>query len=161
VFKLTVRLLSVLILIIIIGSVIAQDDDMVDEEAVAAVTSVIIDDYGEYVNNHDAESYVTLYTEDVLWAPPNGPDQTDAEGIQAAVQRLFDTFEFDVEPETDEVEVLGDTAYVVGSLIGVLTPHDGGDPMNIHFRAIWILRNEDGEWKIARQVWNNKPVEEE
>lgn len=158
--KFTAKLLIVLVLALSIGLVIAQEDEMVDEEAVATVTAVIIDEYGEYVNNHDAEGYVSLYTEDVLWAPPNGPDQTDAEGIQSAVQRLFDTFEFDVEPETDEVMILGDTAYVVGSLIGVLTPRAGGDPMNIHFRAIWILRNEDGQWRIARQIWNNKPVEE-
>lgn len=153
------KLLIVLVLALGISSVIAQDDEMVDDEAVAAVTAVIIEDYGEYVNNHDAEGYVSLYTEDVLWAPPNGPDQTDAEGIQAAVQNLFDTFEFDVEPEIDEVEILGDTAYAIGSLIGVLTPRAGGDSMNIHFRAIWIFRNEDGEWKIARQIWNNKPVD--
>ena len=88
--KFTARILSVLVLAFVISSAFAQEDDMVDEETVAAVTAVIVDDYGEYVNNHDAEGYVTMYTEDVLWAPPNGPDQTDAEGIQAAVQGLFD-----------------------------------------------------------------------
>jgi len=160
VLKFTTKLLILLLLALSIGSAIAQDDEMVDDEAVAAVTAVVVDAYGENVNNHDAEAYVTMFTEDVLWSPPNGPDQTDAEGIQAAVQGLFDTFEFDVQPQADEVKILGDMAYVVGTIHGVLTPHSGEDPVTIHFRVIWLLRNEDDEWKIARQIWNNKPLDE-
>lgn len=157
--KLATKLLTILVLASSIGFVIAQEEDIADEEAITAVTAVVVDDYGDYVNNHDAEGYVTMFTEDVLWSPPNGPDQTDAEGIQAAVQGLFDTFEFDVQPQTDEVEILGDMAYVVGAVHGVLTPHSSDDPVTIHFRVIWLLRNEDGAWKIARQIWNNKPVD--
>ena len=158
--KFTANLLIVLVLAFSFGSVIAQDDEMADGEAVAAVTAVVVDAYGENVNNHDAAGYVTMFTDDVLWSPPNGPDQTDAEGIQAAVQGLFDTFEFDVQPQADEVEILGDMAYVVGAVHGVLTPRSGEDPVTIHFRVLWLLRNEDGDWKIARQIWNNKPVGE-
>ena len=157
--KITANLLIVLVLVFSIGSVIAQDDDMAEGEAIAAITAVVVDTYGENVNNHDAASYATMFTEDVLWSPPNGPDQTDAEGIQAAVQGLFDRFEFDVQPQADEVEVLGDMAYVVGAVNGVLTPRSGEDPVTIHFRVLWLLRNEDGEWKIARQIWNNKPLD--
>lgn len=158
--KFTIRLLILLVLTFSIGSLIAQDGDMVDDEAVDAITAVVIDAYGEYVNSHDAEGYVTMYAEDVLWAPPNGPDQTDAEGIQAGVQGLFDRFEFDIEPQADDIQVSGDTAYVVGAVHGVLTPRSGDDPVTIHFRVIWILTHEDGEWLISRQIWNNKPVEE-
>ena len=157
--KLASKLLIVLVLAFSIGFVIAQEEDMVDEEAIDAITAVVVDAYGEHVNNHDAAGYVTMFTEDVLWSPPNGPDQTDAEGIQAAVQGLFDRFEFDVQPQADEVEILGNMAYVVGAVHGVLTPRSGDDPVTIHFRVIWLLGNEDGEWKIARQIWNNKPVD--
>lgn len=138
------------------GIVVAQDDMSMEIEA---VTAVVTEDYGGYVNAHDAEGYITMFSEDVLWAPPNGPDQTDAEGIQNAVQGLFDRFAFDVEPQADEVEILGDVAYVVGTVDGVLTPRSGEDPVTIKFRVLWMLRNEDGDWKIFRQIWNNKPVE--
>jgi len=151
------NLVMIIVLICGVGIVAAQDDMSADIEA---VTAVVTEDYGGYVNAHDAEGYVTMFSEDVLWSPPNGPDQTDADGIQTAVQGLFDRFEFDVEPQADEVEILGDVAYVVGTVDGVLTPRSGEDPVTIKFRVLWMLRNEDGDWKIFRQIWNNKPVEE-
>jgi uncharacterized protein (TIGR02246 family) len=75
---------------------------------------------------HDAAGYADMYADDVLWAPPNGPDQTSKEGIQKAVQGLFVKFAFKVDLQPEEVEVIGDFAYAIGKVDGELTPRAGG-----------------------------------
>ena len=130
------------------------------EEDVAAVRDVITSGYQGAVDSHDAAAYADLFQDDVLWAPPNAPNATDKETIQSAVQGLFDTFEFEVEITPDEVEVMGDFAYVLGQVTGNLTPRNGDPVRPIHFQMLWLLREGPDGWKISRQVWNNKPVQE-
>ena len=125
---------------------------------VATIKKLLSETYGGLVMAHDAAGYAGLYAEDVLWAPPNAPDQTSVEGIKKGIQGLFDKFSFKVDPQPEEIEVLGDFAYAIGSVDGVLTPRAGGDPVPIKFRVFWLLRKEAGAWKITRQIWNNKPV---
>ena len=122
------------------------------------IKKLVTETYGSLVNDHDAAGYAELYAENVLWSPPNGPDQTSKEGIQKGLQGLFDRFTFNVDPQAEEIAVLGDFAYVVGTVNGALTPRAGGDPTTIRFRIFWLLQKEAGIWKIARQIWNNKPV---
>ena len=128
-------------------------------EDVAAVENVITSSYQGAVNSHDAAAYANLYLDDVLWAPPNAPNASSKEAIQTAVQGLFDTFSFEVELTPDEVEVMGDFAYVLGQAQGNLTPRNGDPVRPIHFMMLWLLKKQPDGWKIARQVWNNKPVQ--
>ena len=90
---------------------------------------------------------------------PN-PNISCKEAIRSAVQGLFDTFSFEVELTPDEIEVMGDFAYVLGQVTGNPTPRSGDPGRPIHFTAIWLLRKGPDGWKISRQVWNSKPVQE-
>ena len=74
----------------------------------------------------------------MLWAPPHAPDQTSKEDIKNGIQGLLDRFSFEVDPRPEEVEVLGDCAYAIGSVDGVLTPRAGGDPVSIKFRIFLV-----------------------
>ena len=107
---------------------------------------------------HNAAGYADMYSDDVLWAPPNGPDQKSKEGIKNGIQGSFDKFMFKVNPQPEEIDVQNDFAYAIGTVDGVLTPRAGGDPNTIKFRIFWLLRKETAGWKIFRQIWNNKPV---
>ncbi len=125
---------------------------------VTTIRQLLSETYGNLVMAHDATEYAELYSEDVLWAPPNGPDQTSKDGIKNGIQGLFDKFSFKVNPQPEEIEVQGEFAYAIGTVDGVLTPRAGGDLNTIKFRIFWLLRREGGDWKIYRQIWNNKPV---
>jgi uncharacterized protein (TIGR02246 family) len=125
---------------------------------VAAISSLLSDTYGSLVMAHDAAGYAGLYADDVLWAPPNGPDQTSREGVKNGIGGLFAKFSFQVDPRAEEIEVLDGFAYAIGSVDGVLSPRDGSAPITIKFRVFWLLRKETAGWKITRQIWNNKPV---
>ena len=61
----------------------------------------------------------------------------------------------------DEVVVSGDAAFVRVSFDGYLRPKvdDGSPPLRSVSRHIWILRRQtDGNWKIARDIWNTPKV---
>ena len=166
--KLTfVTILIAIALVAVLGStlVVAEDGNSQSSatsgaaEDINQITALVTRAYRGYVNSHNAIAYTTLFANDVLWAPPNAPDQTTREGIQDAVQVLFDKFEFNIEPQVDEINIIGNFAYVIGTINGVLTPNDGGDPTTIQFRVFWLFRDQGTSWKIVRQIWNNKPVE--
>ena len=125
---------------------------------VTTIRQLLSETYGSLVMAHNAAGYADLYSQDVLWAPPNAPDQTSKAGIKNAAQGSFDKFSFKVNPQPEEIEVQGDFAYAIGTVNGVLTPRAGGEPNPIKFRIFWLLRREEGDWKIYRQLWNNKPV---
>ena len=110
------------------------------DEDVAAIKKLLSETYGSLVMAHNAAGYADMYSDDVLWAPPNGPDQKSKEGIKNGIQGLFDKFIFKVDPQPEEVEVQNDFAYAVGTVDGVLTPRAGGDPNTIKFRISWLLR---------------------
>lgn len=125
---------------------------------VTAISKLLSETYGSLVMAHDADGYAKLYADDVLWAPPNAPDQTSREGVKNGIAGLFAKFAFQVDPRAEEIEVLDGFAYAIGSVDGVLSPRDGSAPLTIKFRILWLLRKEASGWKITRQIWNNKPV---
>jgi uncharacterized protein (TIGR02246 family) len=145
--------LAVLVLLTSVVGVTAARND------VSIIRHLLSETYGSLVMAGDSAGYAELYAEDVLWAPPNGPDQTSKEGIRNAIQGLFDKFSFEVDPQPEEIKVIGNFAYVVGTVDGKLTPEDGSAPIPIKFRIFWLLQKEKGEWEISRQIWNNKPVD--
>ena len=131
----------------------------IPDEDVIAIKKLLSEIYGGLVMSHNAAGYANMYSDDVLWAPPNGPDQKSKEGIKNGIQSSFDKFMFKVNPQPEEIKVYNDFAYAIGSVDGVLTPRAGGDPNTIKFRIFWLLRKEATGWKIFRQIWNNKPVD--
>ncbi len=159
-------LLLVTALAAVLGStmVVAQDDTSQSEmssgsaEDIAAITAIITERYPEFANSHDAAGYASMYSEDALWIPPSAPERVGREGIATAMQASFDKNVFDVQPHADEVEVIGDFAYVIGTADGVLTPRDGSDPKPIQFRVFWLFQRGDDGWQIVRQIWNNAPA---
>lgn len=114
--------------------------------------------YAANVRSGDLQGYASMYTEDALWMPPNVPDQR---GITEIVEGFADQIaKQDIDPifTTEEIEVMGDFGYVVGMSQATIRPKDGSASKEVKFRAVWLMRKEQGIWKIARQIWNSKPL---
>ena len=155
--------LSMLLIVLALSAALAVSlvgaQDETDDEAIAAITAIITDAYPAFANSHDAAGYASMYSEDVRWIPPSAPERVGREGVEAAMQASFDKFEFDVHPFAEEVEVMGDFAYIIGGAEGFMTPRDGSEPVPVNFRVFWLFRNGDNGWEIVRQIWNKAPVE--
>ncbi len=114
--------------------------------------------YAANVRSRDLQGYAEMYTEDAIWMPPDQPDRCGipdiVEGFAAQIA------EQDIDPifTAEEIEVMGDFGYVTGIFIATIHPKDGSASKVVKFRALWLMKKEYGIWKIARQIWNSKPL---
>jgi uncharacterized protein (TIGR02246 family) len=124
-----------------------------------AVKSLILEAL-EVIRSDDFERYFDLFTEDAVWMMPSSFRDVHQDEARS-FYRFTRKFKFDQETAVDEVVVSGDVAYVRVSFNGYLRPKvdDGSPPLRSVSRHIWILRRQvDGNWKIARDIWNTPKV---
>ncbi len=128
-----------------------------NDEDQEKIRIVFEEKYSNCVRNRDLDGYGELYTEDALWMSPNVadrrgiPDIKEGFSLQIANQNIDPTF------TADEIEVMGETGYVVGMSEARISPLDGNPPKIVKYRALWVMKKKDETWKIDRQIWNVKP----
>ncbi len=113
--------------------------------------------YAANVRARDLEGYGNMYTNEALWMPP---DQADRRGIPDIVEGFAAQIaNQNIEPTflADEIEVMGDFGYVVGTSDATIYPINGDPSKKVYFRALWLMKKEGDIWKIDRQIWNVKP----
>ncbi len=114
--------------------------------------------YADNVRNKNLQGYGEMYTEDALWMAPNVPDRCGREDIIEGFAESVANQDIDPLFTADEIEVMGDFAYVIGISIATIYPNDGSTSRQAKFRALWLMKKVQGLWKIDRQIWNNKPL---
>ncbi len=114
--------------------------------------------YAENVRCKNLQGYSDMYTEGALWMAPSVPDRCGrAEIVEGFAEQIANQ---DIDPvfTADEIKVMGDVGYVMGISSATIYPHDGRPPKQVKFRALWLMKKEQENWKIDRQIWNNKPL---
>jgi uncharacterized protein (TIGR02246 family) len=102
-------------------------------------------------NQGDAAGMAELYTEEGQVLPPNGDFLTGRPAIQALWQGVMDMGIKEVELEIVEVEGRDDTAFEV-STYKLLD--ENGQTLD-HGKYIVIWKQEDGDWKLHRDIFNS------
>lgn len=122
------------------------------------IRRIFEENYAENVRSKNRQGYGDMYTEDILWMPPNGPNRCGREDVMDAFDGMV--MDQDIDPTfiADEIQVMGDFAYVIGISNATIYPRDGSAPKQALFQALWLMRKDCEQWKIDRQIWNNKPV---
>lgn len=114
--------------------------------------------YPNNVRTKNFDDYGKMYSQDALWMPPNAADRRGIPDILEGFAATVANQDIDPKFTAEEIEVIGDFGYVVGISIATILPHDGSPSREVKYRALWLMKREDGEWKIDRQIWNNKPL---
>ncbi|MFZ1025505.1 MAG: SgcJ/EcaC family oxidoreductase [Limnoraphis robusta] len=114
--------------------------------------------YAKNVKTKNLQGYGDMYTENALWMPPNGADLRGRQDIIGGFQKMIANQDIDPVFKADEIEVMGDFGYVIGTSDATIKPHDGSPSKQAKFSALWLMKKDGGEWKIDRQIWNNKPL---
>jgi len=113
----------------------------------------------------DADSLLELYTNDAIWMLPDRWQDSKKKEASSFYQEFFDWATLDRENyriQLDEVIVAGEWAFVRHTDQGELITKDDGKRIQQGSRHISILhRQSDGSWKIARDIFNNPPLDSE
>ena len=95
--------------------------------------------------NGDIEQLMSVYTEDLIYMGASSPAVRGAADFRVANDPVG---AYNLVMQNDEVKVSGDWGYARGT-------YDGND------RYLMLVRREaDGQWRIAREIWNIAPDEE-
>ena len=100
----------------------------------------------------DADSVLSLITEDVVFLQPGQPVMRKAEFAEKSrAQSGNDAPRFDATSDIQEIKVIGDWAFMWTKLTVVATPPQG-QPVTRAGHTLSILRKEDGKWRLARNA---------
>lgn len=108
----------------------------------------------------DLDTVLGLMAEDVVFLLPGQQSMVGREAFAAASRAMTakGAPRFEGKSEVDEVNVLGDWAFVRARLAVTLTPPDGGAAVKRAGFTLSILKRERGRWVIARDANMLSPV---
>ena len=113
--------------------------------------------YEESLNTSDAALAASCYTADGIFMPTTLPTATGGD-MEGAYRQIFDAIRLDVTFTIDELEVTSDTtAYALTRSNGTQTVLATGDQASESNREIFLFRQTDTGWEIARYMFN-KPA---
>lgn len=107
----------------------------------------------------DTGTVLSLMTEDAVFLAPGRPPMHKADFAAAArAQAGPDAPQFDGSVEIQEIQVLGDWAFMWNKLTIVVTPPRGGPSTKRAGHTLTILKKNDGRWRLARDANMLVPV---
>lgn len=113
--------------------------------------------YPKNARSKNPQDYAAMFTETALQMPPNVPDRHGRADIAAGYAAQVVDKDLDPTLTAEEIQVIEDFGYVTGIAMVAVHPHDGGPSTQIRFRGLWLMKKDQGDWKIDRQIWNEKP----
>ena len=149
-----------IILAFAIGGCSAPNDAEMEQErttsADAAIRSLPVDDWCKAEADRDIEAKMKLFTTDAVLMPPGKSDVIGQQAIRAWHEKMWQGTKYQCSGTIDEVQVFGDWGMVTGTFSGVFTPASGAPQRSSGRFLNTVERQADGNWKIARGIWNSK-----
>lgn len=122
----------------------APDPAPTREDDRAAIDALMDGLEAAYANG-DIELLMSVYTEDLIYMGAASPAVRGAADFRVANDPVG---AYNLVMQNDEVQLSGDWGYARGT-------YDGND------RYLMLVRREaDGQWRIAREIWNIAPDDE-
>ena len=101
----------------------------------------------------DNETVLGLMTDDVIFLITGQPPMIGKAAFAAAMQSQSGQRrpQFDGKSEIQEIQILGDWAYMWTRLTVIVTP-PGGPPITRSGHTLTILKKQNGKWLLARDA---------
>jgi uncharacterized protein (TIGR02246 family) len=101
----------------------------------------------------DSDTVLSLMTDDVVFLITGQPPMIGKAAFAAAMQSQSGQPrpQFDGKSEIQEIQILGDWAYMWTRLTVIVTP-PGGQPMTRSGHTLTILKKQNGKWLLARDA---------
>ena len=116
----------------------------------------LLTDYFAAANDGDASRLAALYTDDAVLFPAEFPTAVGRPDVEAFYSGAFSQLQLDIEVDlpSADIAVGGDVAYATTSSTGTRLIRATGDTIPENNRELWVLARSNGDWKIARYMFN-------
>ena len=112
------------------------------------------DQYTSSIKAGDTDSFFALYTENIVWLPPDGSIVQGKDAIRKWFPEWFIEYDTDETVTIQEVEVFGNHAFARGSYDYRLIHKESGNIEEGRGRVINLFeRQSDGLWKCTHNIW--------
>lgn len=111
--------------------------------------------YENALNASSSQQVLPLYTQNGIFMPQGGPSAEGQEQLKGAYDFVFKTLQLNVKFKIEEITVI-DENYAIARTVskGTQLIHAEQKTTPEENRELFILQKENGEWKIARYMFN-------
>jgi len=110
--------------------------------------------YRDALNASDINKVLPLYTENGVFMPSEAPTSIGKDQIKGAYEFVFSNIKLNIEFNIDEIIINGDYAFVRTTSKGTTLIHATGKTIPEENRELFVLKKENGSWKIDRYMFN-------
>lgn len=110
--------------------------------------------YRDALNASDVNKVLPLYTNDGVFMPSNAPSAIGQEQVKAAYEFVFSQIQLNIQFYIDEIVVNGDYAFARTTSKGTTLVHANKQAVAEENRELFVLQKTNGQWKIARYMFN-------
>ncbi len=110
--------------------------------------------YRDALNNSAVSKVLPLYTNDGVFMPSNAPSAIGQEQVKVSYEFVFKSIQLNIEFFIDEIEISGDFAFARTISKGTTLIHANGQTVPEENRELFVLQKVNGQWKIARYMFN-------
>lgn len=111
--------------------------------------------YFDALNKSSVAQAVGQYTKDGIFMATGAPTAAGTTELTAAYEHVFKTLQLNVTFKVEEIVSLDEhTAFVRTQSNGTQLIHATGQTTEELNREFFLLKNENGTWKIARYMFN-------
>jgi uncharacterized protein (TIGR02246 family) len=119
-----------------------------------AAVEKTLNNYFSSLNESDVKTAVGSYTTDGVFMAAGSPTAIGTAQLVTAYENLFKAIQLTVKVKIDEVIIKDDTSFVRTHSNGTTLLHATRETIPAENREFFLLRKEQGEWKIARYIFN-------
>lgn len=114
----------------------------------------LLETYKGSLNTSDAKLAQSLYTKNGVFMPAEAPSGIGSENILKSYEFVFSQIQLNIEFFIEEIEMEGNMAFAVTSSKGTVKILSNGIEAPEANRELFVFEKENGEWKIARYMFN-------
>jgi uncharacterized protein (TIGR02246 family) len=118
----------------------------------------VIANYIEAMGRSRADVLASLFTDDGILMAVDAPTIQGAEQINAFFVHGFGALKIAAKINFDEITVSGEYAFVLTHSEVQITVKQANAVSNEKNRELFVLKNANGAWKIARYMFNKLPA---
>ena len=118
----------------------------------------LLNEYKKALNTSDPQLAQSLYTKDGVFMPTEAPTANGWENILKSYKFIFSQIQLNVEFIIDEIQIENDLAFAVTRSKGSTLIHATKDTIPEANRELFVFKKIDGQWRIARYMFNKTEV---